>query len=471
MDLTSLEKVILDECELKKESPIVVGVSGGPDSLCLLHLMHSLGYSVIAAHVNHQLRPEADQEAVYVNKFADSLGILFFQTRVDVHGFAEHHKLSIEESARLLRYQYLMDIARQNSAQAVAVAHQADDQIETMLMHLLRGAGLSGIKGMTYRGLIPSISSEVPIVRPFLGVWREEILEYCEAQRITPCFDQTNEETRYFRNRIRQELVPLLTTYNAQARQHLWQLSALAGGDDQFLASLAEKTANDLITEQGNGFFAYKRVEFQMLDHAIKRRVIRYMLEKLQSNLRDIGVDAVEKAIEFSGAQPTRAECQLLDSVWLTSFRESELMMCTDSAEFDELWPILTGNQKIQLQIPGKTRINPNWSISAEILPSDHINDINDPGIVVFDYSWFSQMVNLTTAKLNERLLPFGMKGRSVKLGDLFTNLKVYPRARKNWAILKMGEEILWVVNLRRSNFAPVTQNSEKALWLKLIHA
>lgn len=223
MDIFSLKNVLSHECELSKTTPIVVGVSGGPDSLCLLHLLHSLEYAVIAAHVNHQLRPEADQEAFYVKEFADSLGIPFYQTCVDVHQFSENEKLSIEESARILRYRFLMEVADQQSAQALAVAHQADDQIEIVLMHVLRGSGMSGLKGMPYRGFNPAFSLEIPIIRPLLGVWRDEILEYCQVNQIKPCYDLTNEDARFFRNRIRQELVPILTTYNTQAKQHLWQ--------------------------------------------------------------------------------------------------------------------------------------------------------------------------------------------------------------------------------------------------------
>ena len=153
-----LETILRDECGLDPSQPVLAGVSGGPDSLCLLHILHQAGYRVIVAHFNHQLRPEASQEADSVAARAGRLGLPFVSDCADVRAYADGHGLSLEEAARLLRYQFLFTAARQHAAQAVAVGHTADDQVETVLMHFLRGAGLaaSGSAAMAVRASQPA---------------------------------------------------------------------------------------------------------------------------------------------------------------------------------------------------------------------------------------------------------------------------------------------------------------------------
>jgi len=237
MNLKVLDQVISQECGLVKDQAILAGVSGGPDSLCMLHLLHELGYQVTVAHVNHQLRPEADREAETVQEYCTSIHVPFLYQK----------KLSIEESARILRYTWLMESAQKISAQALAVAHQADDQVETMLMHTLRGAGPSGLKGMTYRSYNPVFSQTIPVVRPLLGVWREEIVSYCSENHLSPCYDQTNADPTYFRNRIRSELIPYLKSYNTNAAQHLWQLTQIVGSEDRYLQDLTQQAFSSVV--------------------------------------------------------------------------------------------------------------------------------------------------------------------------------------------------------------------------------
>src|SRR5512135_2592555 len=149
--LDKIEAILRDVCKLDKDKPILAGVSGGPDSLCLLSALHEAGWHVVAAHFNHMLRPEADEEAAAVEAIARKMGVPFAGGRGDVREHAAKEKMSIETAARELRYAFLFKQARRNEAQAVAVGHTADDQVETVLMHFVRGTGLNGLKGMEYR--------------------------------------------------------------------------------------------------------------------------------------------------------------------------------------------------------------------------------------------------------------------------------------------------------------------------------
>ena len=158
---------------------LIAGVSGGPDSLCLLHALHALGHRPFVAHFDHQLRPESSLDVTHVAALASTLGLQFVAGREDVTAYSTSRRISIEEAGRILRYTFLFGQARAHGAVAVVVGHTADDQAETILMHLLRGAGVSGLSGMVCRVVLPEFDARIPLVRPLLGTWREQTVEYC----------------------------------------------------------------------------------------------------------------------------------------------------------------------------------------------------------------------------------------------------------------------------------------------------
>lgn len=466
MDLIQIEKRLSEDCSLKKDLPLLVGVSGGPDSLCLLHLLHALGYSLIAAHVNHQLRPEADAEAAYVARFALSLNVPFCETRLDVMAFAQKEKLSVEESARFLRYRYLLATAKETGAHAVAVAHQADDQVETVLMHLLRGAGLSGLKGMPYRGYLPTFSETTPIVRPLLGVWRQEIEEYCAENALEACYDASNQDVKYFRNRIRHELMPLLRTFNERGVEHVWQLSQLAGAEDAFLEKAAEMAKEEAQRSQGQDYVIFDEQAFQRLNLALQRRLLRAWVAELQQNVRDISFEAIEKALVYLGDLKRSGTCQLLDGMWLNRFSDSQMALYLSSADFSPELPLLAGKQQIELVCPGITPLNQYWQIEANWIDRGGLSFATDEWTALVDAEKCSVGLRLTSGDSAERLSYLGNGEHTLKLGDLFTDKKVFRPARPRWPVVRCGEEILWVPGLKRARIALVNERTHKILKL-----
>jgi tRNA(Ile)-lysidine synthase len=470
MELNDLKQVCEIDCGLAKERPLVVGVSGGPDSLCLLHVLAHLGFFCIAVHVNHQLRPEADAEAEVVKRYCEEWEIPLFLSRVNVHALAEQENLSIEESARILRYRALMQSAVQVSAQAVAVAHHADDQVETVLMHILRGAGASGLKGMSYRSFNPTFSETIPIVRPFLGVERTEILAYCQSKHINPCQDQSNSDPAFFRNRIRQELVPLLKTYNTQASRHLWQLSRLIADEDRYLDNQARKESKLAVIDEGEGYFVLDRGQFQALDRVLQRRLMRQCLASLRNNLRDIGYDPVEKAISFLLDSIAHGECQLLDDVQMAVMPSNQTLLYTDQAKFDSLWPTIQVDRKIEIPTQGDVWLNEHWKVISELLPTGQVDFQKEAVWAYFDAEALPQPLLVGTRKKGERFTPFGMPSGSMKVGDFFTNLHYPEQARRRWPILRMENHLLWIVGLRRSTLAAVKDATKQVLCMHLVY-
>ena len=243
--LHNIANILQRECNLHRSDRLLVGVSGGPDSLCLLHMLHSIGYELIAAHVNHQLRPEAFDEAQYVKQFSADRGIEFISTEVDVERLASEHSLSLEEAARNVRYRYLFEQADKMAVVAVLVGHTADDQVETILMHLLRGSGLSGLRGMEYRLLPNPWSDRIPLVRPLLSTWRSDILQYLTENKIEPVIDQSNLDTAFFRNHLRHDLLPLLDSFHPGVRQNLLRLGVTVRDDFVVLQQLVDQAWDD----------------------------------------------------------------------------------------------------------------------------------------------------------------------------------------------------------------------------------
>ena len=248
-----MDSILHEQCRLDPARPLVVAVSGGPDSLCLMDILRQAGYHIIVAHFNHKLREESDLEANTVEKMAARLGLPSVIESGDVRAFAKEKKLSIEDAARTLRYRFLFTLARERAAQAVAVGHTADDQVETVLMHFLRGAGLNGLKGMTYRTVLSVFDVEIPLVRPLLDVWREETIVYCAGQGLRPHYDTSNNSLNFLRNRVRHLLIPSLETYNPKFREAAWRTAQSLTADYEILTQSVDAAWTRAVVSESAG--------------------------------------------------------------------------------------------------------------------------------------------------------------------------------------------------------------------------
>jgi len=299
-----LENILRDQCKLDPQKPVLVGVSGGPDSLCLMDILRRAGYPLIVAHFNHRLRPEAEQEADAVAGLARTLGLKFVTDSADVRAHALSQGLSLEEAARMLRYRFLFASAREHAAQAVAVGHTADDQVETVLMHFLRGAGLAGLKGMETRSLLPLFDPQIPLIRPLLGMWRGETEAYCRENDLQPHQDASNADQVYFRNRLRHTLIPELEKYNPRLKESLLRSAQALQGDYVALQEILDADWNKVFADQGKGWIAFQRPALVRLSTGIQRNLIRRAGEILRPASRDIGYQALDRAARWIDSRP-----------------------------------------------------------------------------------------------------------------------------------------------------------------------
>src|SRR5512147_1049366 len=299
--LENLDSILTEKCGLQRDLPIIAGVSGGPDSLCLMNVLRQAGYRVIVAHFNHKLRPDSDADANTVEQAAGRLNLASVVQSGDVRAFAEKEGHSIEEAARILRYRFLMEQARRFRAQAVAVGHTADDQVETVLMHFLRGAGLAGLKGMTHRTIIKTFDPEIPIVRPLLDVWREETVVYCAANGFRPRHDPSNASLDFFRNRLRHLLIPTLESYNPRFREVIWRTSRSLAGDHEIVAHAMDEAWKKCVVQENADFVAFDSSKLTKLPLGLQRNLIRRAIERIHPESLDIGFAAFERAGHFIG--------------------------------------------------------------------------------------------------------------------------------------------------------------------------
>ena len=255
--LSRLRPVLIKDCHLEFNQKALVGVSGGADSLFLLDVLWRLEIPLIVTHYNHQLQPNADEAALIVKSLASKLNLKFVGGKGDVKKIAEEGGYSIEEAARILRYRFLFSKAKFFNAQAVIVGHNADDQVETLLMHLITGSGLKGLSGMSYRSLPMPWSKNIPLVRPLLGVWRDEILAYLAERNLEPIKDPSNQDTTFLRNRVRHELIPSLEEYNPKVRQAIWNTANILHEDLSILESSFGEAWLECLLEEGSTFISF----------------------------------------------------------------------------------------------------------------------------------------------------------------------------------------------------------------------
>src|ERR1051325_3801274 len=297
--LENIESILSEKCGLTPDRPIIAGVSGGPDSLCLMNVLRKAGYHIIVAHFNHKLRPDADADANIVEQTAGRLHIASVIQSGDVRAYADAEKLSIEEAARILRYRFLMEQARHFRAQAVAVGHTADDQVETVLMHFIRGAGLAGLKGMNYRTVIHMFDPEIPIVRPLLDTWREETVVYCAANGFRPRHDPSNASLDFFRNRLRHLLIPTLETYNPRFREVIWRTSRSLAGDYEILAGILDEAWKVCVLQDTSGFVTFDSAALIQQPIGLQRNLIRRAVGRIHPDELDLNYATLERATSF----------------------------------------------------------------------------------------------------------------------------------------------------------------------------
>lgn len=420
---------------------VVVGVSGGTDSVALLHLLIKLGYSCIVAHCNFHLRmEESDRDEEFVRKLASDYKLPIYCVDFNTVNYAEQHGISIEMAARDLRYNWFYELLENHHAQAIAVAHHADDSIETMLMNLVRGTGLRGLTG------IPPKNNKV--VRPLLCCTRTEIENYLILHDAEHVEDSTNATTDYQRNKFRNEIIPLLSEINPSVRQTLYDTL------ERFEGSLA-------IYQQ-----AIDEMEKKIVDKTDTGLVIMNIdLIKQQAHIPTVLFELLHP-YGFSPATIEQISGHLdgesgkvfhADAYKLVKDRNS-LIISAKGIELNEVFSISQTDKR--LEIPFPLTINKQQIISGFRVSKEQNRIHVDASKLVFP-------LQIRKWKEGDFFYPFGMKQRK-KISDFFIDNKLSLIDKEKIWLLVSGDEIVWIVGLRMDNRFRVTEQTTEVVEFKI---
>lgn len=277
---------------------IVIGVSGGPDSICLLNVLNELknelNFKIYVAHINHMIRKEADEETEYVKKFCKNIGVECFVKRIDVIKIAKELKIGTEEAGRKIRYDFFEEVLKNTNSNKIATAHNNNDKVETIIMNILRGSGIAGLKGL-------DPIRENKFIKPLIEISREEIEAYCEENKLEPRIDKSNNENIYTRNKVRNSVIPYIKKeFNPNILKTINRLSEVATEENEYLDKITIQAFNEInvgAISEGNleknketETITLNLKKFNNLELVIKRRLILYTINELLGT-----IDGIEK--------------------------------------------------------------------------------------------------------------------------------------------------------------------------------
>jgi len=458
---------------LDRGQTVVVGVSGGADSLCLLHLLRDLAadgeITIIAAHLHHGIRgPEADSDAAHVEALCEQWGVPHLNGHADVPALAQERGLSTEEAARQARYAFLAETARAQGADSVAVAHNADDQVETILMHLLRGSGLDGLCGMRPDAWIeeptrPPGQPRIRLIRPLLSTPRGEIEAYNQAHGIQARFDRSNLDTSYHRNRLRQELIPYLEGYNPNLRRTLLRMGAALSADRDLLDALLDQTWPQVTIQATSDVVRLDLMALRAQPLGIQRAILRRAVETLSHSLRNLGFVHIDDALAVmrEGHVGTRAT---LPAGLMLTLGYDDLTLARQDYELPPIGPSL--DAPIMVAWPGVTLLSDgHWQLSLEAisaadLPPDWQRN-TDPLLAFLDADRLREPLILRTRRRGDTFWPLGL-GHEKALRSFMIDQKIPSPQRHRLPLLTSRDAIAWVVGWRIDQRFAVTASTER---------
>jgi tRNA(Ile)-lysidine synthase len=456
MLLAKLKKTVQKYRMLSPGDRVLVAVSGGPDSVCLLAALHALsgelGLSLHVAHLDHMFRGrESADEALFVANLAERLGLPSTIESVDVAALCQERGLSVQAGAREARYAFLSRAAEKIGASRIATGHTATDQAETVLLRLLRGAGSAGLAG------IPPIRG--PFIRPLIETTREQVLEHLAQSGFAFVTDPSNTKPLYTRNRIRLELLPVLRQFNPRIVEALAAEAALLKDESEALELTVESAAQKVTEKQGDGFVV-QREAFLALHPAIKRRLLRRLANAIAHGPSGLSSVQVDEALQFMSAASTGRTMRLPAELAIERTYERFLIgPSTAAAPFT-----------CQLMVPGRTAI-PECGIMVEaLLCSDREEppDTNYCWQALFDYDKIGFPLQVRNRRPGDRFHPAGLGGKSKKLQDLLVDAKVPRQRRDTVPLLCSGTEILWVIGMRTDQRFLAQANTKQRLLVRV---
>ncbi|HEU0000497.1 MAG TPA: tRNA lysidine(34) synthetase TilS [Ktedonobacteraceae bacterium] len=490
---------------------VIVAVSGGADSLCLLHLLNQLcgsgkRYAAIqlrAAHLNHQLRGAAsEQDAAAVAGIASAWGLPFTTGTIDVPALARSQHRSIEDAARLARYRFLREVAQ---GQPIAVAHHTDDQVETLLLHYLRGSGLSGMVGMQPR--------QGDIIRPLLGVTHAQTVAYCQQHGIEPLEDASNADPAYTRNRIRHQLLPLMESINPGFRATLLRSAAVMRSDLDYIEAQLDACWPGVISSEQEDAITLQLEKLAALPANLQRHLVRRVTSHLcggQSPLEPRHYALIEQLLQAPADRQTRSldlpqglrVTRVLHKATFERLHTNDLVDGSDSGERDirgreggghggdgrdKSRPYNSG-EEVELSVPGEVAVpGTAWIARAEILADGLQERVKEAlrcedwtevwhllplsrYVVYIDAASAASVLRVRTRRPGDRLQPLGMQHEK-KVQDVLVDKRIARPLRDSIPLFFSASHCVWLAGVALDERVRLTSQTERIVRICIIPA
>jgi len=452
--LEKAEQTIRKNSLIAQGDSVLVGFSGGPDSTCLLYLLQALKeryqMQIHSLYINHNLRPaEVPAEIAFCRKFSEGLGIPFMVESIDVVSFCKEYRMNRQEAARELRYQAFGKAAAEIGANKVALAHNGDDQAETLLMRLVRGAGPAGLAGIPIK--------RDNIIRPLLETGRDEIERFLQIRNIVPVTDSSNLKEDYFRNRIRINVMPALKQANPNLLQSLAHTMDILREEERYFGILVTKTLMKLISRKFQ-----KRIELflspmEAMEPVILRRVLRRALSETEG-LRGIGFSHIEDIIAL--IRNGKSGDRLVLPRNIRVIKDYALLVITSEE------PVRIA--EYTLELPGKAVIVNARQVVTAVLEENFVEFGDGKSSVILDAEKMKFPLTVRPRRPGDYFYPLGF-GRKKKLQDFLVDMKVPRDERDSVPIVASGDDIVWIAGHRGDERFKVTDQTKKFVRLGIV--
>lgn len=437
---------------IETDDKIMVLISGGPDSVMLTHFLSQhqieLSVSILLFHINHKLRGRhSDNDELFVKEFGAQLGLKVVTEAVDTLEYCNQNKLSLEDGARNIRYEKAFKVAKDLEITKIATAHTADDNAETFIMRAMRGAGLLGLSG------IPPVRSK--IIRPLIGTFRKDVLDYCASNNVDYIVDLTNMEPTFFRNKIRLEVVPKLDELFPAWKANISKTMEILRQDMVFLTNLANDELEKTLTKRTNRLIVMDLSRFNGLDLSLKRIMLRSALDILAGHLKQIEFKHIEFIIKRS----------LRSGNFMVNLPAGIIVL----REYDKL--IIKFSEDNQFVTKRKLPFNmetylPEAGIEIKVEEGLPRGLAPDKPIAQLDAAKVTGNIYVRGVEHGDRFIPLGMKG-SKKVFDYMSDKKIPKRIRDRALVVTDDSKILWLVGFEISELAKIGKNTKKVITLR----
>lgn len=434
---------------LEKNDTIIIGASGGPDSQFLVYLFNQIkeeyNLKIILAHLNHLHRKEASNDENLLVSTGEKLGLEVKVKRASMDEFAKNNKISAEDAGRRLRYDFFYNLADNYDDAKIAVAHNMNDQAETMLFRMIRGTGLDGLSAMDYKN--------GKIIRPILSFEKSEILKYLDENNIDYAIDATNLENDYSRNYIRNEIFPRLSEINYNAISNFFNLSNNIKSDLEIIDEIIEEIYKDITISEGAYRIKFDRKKFELISDAKKSRVLRIAINKLKGNIKDFSRININKFLSLEKLE-TGKKIIKDDIIFTKNYKSYDLELIVGKKDSPSICKISLNEEII---FNGK-------SIKTSKV-SEKTNKSKNVGYFDMDKLLFPLFIR--TRKNGDRFYPLGMK-HSKKVKDFFIDEKVDKNTRDEVPLILSDNKIIWVAGYRISEEFKVDKGTKNILKIEV---